>query len=168
MLGETDMPKFQTLEDFLETEQTEDEIGQAVLQLCRQLRTALIKISTVVACGPLAGDLAAAQDTNADGDVQKKLDIVAHDYIIDTLRNSPAAWVLSEEHDTPIELDRTRPLALAIDPLDGSSNIETNAPIGTIFSILPNPGPEATPVDGLSSTSVFHSPQASHRPDHRG
>ena len=147
MLGETDMPKFQTLEDFLETERPEDETGQAVLQLCRQLRTALIKISTVVACGPLAGDLAAAQDTNADGDVQKKLDIVAHDYIIETLRDSPAAWVLSEEHDGPIELDRTRPLALAVDPLDGSSNIETNAPIGTIFSILPNPGPDATPED---------------------
>jgi fructose-1,6-bisphosphatase I len=143
-LGENNMPKFQTLEDFLEKEQPEDETGQAVLQLCRQLRTALIKISTIVACGPLAGDLAAAQDTNADGDVQKKLDIVAHDYIIDALKNSPAAWILSEEQDLPIELDRSRPLAIAIDPLDGSSNIETNAPIGTIFSILPNPGPDAT------------------------
>jgi fructose-1,6-bisphosphatase I len=138
------MPTFQTLEDFLEKEQRDDETGRAVLQLCRQLRSALIKISTVVACGPLAGDLAAAQGSNPDGDVQKKLDIVAHDYVIETLRESPAAWVLSEEHDTPIELDRTRPLAIAIDPLDGSSNIETNAPIGTIFSILPNPGPDAT------------------------
>jgi fructose-1,6-bisphosphatase I len=144
-LRETNMPKFQTLEDFLEKEQREDETGRAVLQLCRQLRTALKKISTVVALGPLAGDLAAAQGSNPDGDVQKKLDIVAHDYIIETLKESPAAWVLSEEHDMPIELDRTRPLALAIDPLDGSSNIETNAPIGTIFSILPNPGPDATP-----------------------
>jgi fructose-1,6-bisphosphatase I len=144
-LGETTMPTFQTLEDFLEKEQCEDETRRAVLQLCRQLRSALIKISTVVACGPLAGDLAAAQGSNPDGDVQKKLDIVAHDYVIDALKESPAAWVLSEEHDTPIELDRKRPLALAIDPLDGSSNIETNAPIGTIFSILPNPGPDATP-----------------------
>jgi len=139
------MPKFQTLEDFLEKEKPEDATGHAVLQLCRQLRTALKKISMIVACGPLAGDLAAAQDTNADGDVQKKLDIVAHDYIIEALEDSPAGWILSEEHETPIELDRTRPLAIAIDPLDGSSNIETNAPIGTIFSILPNPGPNATP-----------------------
>jgi fructose-1,6-bisphosphatase I len=141
------MPRFQTLEDFLEKQRPEDATGQAVLQLCRQLRTALNKISTIVACGPLAGDLAAAQGSNPDGDVQKKLDIVAHDYIIETLKDSPAAWVLSEERDTPIELDRTRPLALAIDPLDGSSNIETNAPIGTIFSVLPNPGPDATPED---------------------
>ena len=58
----------------------------------------------------------------------------------------PAAGAASEE-DEPIELDRRRPLAIAIDPLDGSSNIETNAPIGTIFSILPNPGPDATPED---------------------
>jgi fructose-1,6-bisphosphatase I len=147
------MPTFQTLEDFLEKEQRDDETGRAVLQLCRQLRSALIKISTVVACGPLAGDLAAAQGSNPDGDVQKKLDIVAHDYVIETLRESPAAWVLSEEHDTPIELDRTRPLAIAIDPLDGSSNIETNAPIGTIFSILPNPGPDATRRSARSSAS---------------
>ena len=75
------MPKFQTLEDFLEKQQRDDETGRAVLQLCRQLRTALNKISTVVACGPLAGDLAAAQGSNPDGDVQKKLDIVAHDYV---------------------------------------------------------------------------------------
>mgnify|MGYP000674045780 CR=1 FL=1 len=134
-LGENNMPKFQTLEDFLEKERREDETGQAVLQLCRQLRTALIRISTIVACGPLAGDLAAAQDTNADGDVQKKLDIVAHDYIIEALKDSQAAWILSEEHQVPIELDRTRPLAIAIDPLDGSSNIDANVSVGTIFSI---------------------------------
>ena len=139
------MPRFQTFEDFLEKEQHEDETGEAVLQLCRQLRSALKKISMIVACGPLAGDLAAAQDINADGDVQKKLDIIAHDYIIAALEESPVGWVLSEESEAPIELDRTRPLAVAIDPLDGSSNIETNAPIGTIFSIFPNPGPDATP-----------------------
>ena len=56
------MPKFQTLEDFLEKQQREDETNEAVLQLCRQLRSALKKISMIVACGPLAGDLAAAQD----------------------------------------------------------------------------------------------------------
>jgi len=139
------MSTFQTFEDYLEKEPREDEMGRAVLQLCRQLRSALKKISMIVACGPLAGDLAAAQNINADGDVQKKLDIVAHDYIIAALQESPAAWVLSEEHETPIELDRSRPLAVAVDPLDGSSNIETNAPIGTIFSILPNPGPDASP-----------------------
>lgn len=141
------MQRFQTLEDYLEKQECEDQACRAVLQLCRQLRTALIKIATVVACGPLAGDLAAAQGSNTDGDVQKKIDVMAHDYIIETLADSPAAWVLSEEHETPIELQRSRPLAVAIDPLDGSSNIESNAPIGTIFSILPNPGATAEPDD---------------------
>ena len=141
------MQRFQTLEDYLEKQDCSDPGCRAVLQLCRQLRTALIRIATVVASGPLAGDLAAAQGSNADGDVQKQLDVIAGDYVVEALEDSPAAWLLSEEHDTAIELGRARPLAIAVDPLDGSSNIESNAPIGTIFSILPNALADAEPGD---------------------
>ena len=51
-----------------------------------------------------------------------------------------SALYASEELDSPVLLDPAAPLAIAIDPLDGSSNIETNVSIGTIFSILPATG----------------------------
>jgi len=84
--------------------------------------------------------------------VQKKLDVVAHDCVVEALQDSPVGWLLSEEHETPIELDCKRPLAVAIDPLDGSSNIETNAPVGTIFGVLPVADPV---VDG---DAIFRQP----------
>ena len=69
--------------------------------------------------------------------MQKELDIRANDLIVEELRAAPVAWLASEELDNPIELNRGAPLYVAIDPLDGSSNIDTNVSVGTIFSIMP-------------------------------
>lgn len=146
------MPTFETLEDFLGRQEYADETAVAIAQLFRRLAPALVQIGTIVARGPLAGDMAATQGSNPDGDVQKKLDVVAHDCVVEALRDSPVGWVLSEEHESPIELDRARPLAVAIDPLDGSSNIETNAPVGTIFGVLPVAGPD------ISGDAIFRQP----------
>jgi fructose-1,6-bisphosphatase I len=74
---------------------------------------------------------------NTDGDQQKALDVYAHDIFIDILENTSIAVIASEEAEKVIAMINGGTLALAMDPLDGSSNIETNAPIGTIFSILP-------------------------------
>ncbi|MAT03439.1 MAG: class 1 fructose-bisphosphatase [Acidimicrobiaceae bacterium] len=73
---------------------------------------------------------------NASGDAQTPLDLVAHDLFVDVLREAPVRAVASEEADDPVLLDRDAPLAVAIDPLDGSSNVAINAPLGTIFSIV--------------------------------
>ena len=77
---------------------------------------------------------------NADGDRQKVLDLVAEKLIIDGLQGSTAAMLLSEEKEDPISLNDEGSLIVAIDPLDGSSNIDVNVTIGTIFSILPKVG----------------------------
>jgi fructose-1,6-bisphosphatase I len=53
------------------------------------------------------------------------------------MKLAPVAIVASEEMKEPLLLDGDAPLAVAIDPLDGSSNIDANVSIGTIFSILP-------------------------------
>jgi fructose-1,6-bisphosphatase I len=99
------------------------------------------EIAGILAAGPLAGALAAARGADADvndwGDLQKELDIRAHDMMVGALRTAPVASVLSEEAEHPLILDPACWLAVAIDPLDGSSNIDTNAPVGTIFSLLP-------------------------------
>jgi fructose-1,6-bisphosphatase I len=74
---------------------------------------------------------------NTDGDQQKALDIQAHEIFLDALKDTSIGIIASEEAEHTIAMGNGGNLALAMDPLDGSSNIETNAPIGTIFSILP-------------------------------
>jgi fructose-1,6-bisphosphatase I len=98
------------------------------------------KISELVAQGPLGGTPGAAVGRNTDGDAQKELDLRAQDILLTALVRSPVAVVASEELEGPATLRGEAPLAVAIDPLDGSSNIDVNLSIGTIFSILPDPG----------------------------
>ena len=78
---------------------------------------------------------------NADGDDQKKLDVLADEMIASALANcAGVAAYLSEERDSAMGLDDGGDVIVASDPLDGSSNIDTNVSIGTIFSILPAAG----------------------------
>jgi len=67
--------------------------------------------------------------------------------VIEALQEAPVAYLVSEELEDPLVMQRTAPLYVAIDPLDGSSNIETNAAVGTIFSIFPAVTDENTTVD---------------------
>jgi fructose-1,6-bisphosphatase I len=72
---------------------------------------------------------------NTDGDLQRGLDLLADDRFLTALRDSAIGVYASEELHDPVIVAAGRPLALAIDPLDGSSNIDTNLSVGTIFSI---------------------------------
>ena len=87
---------------------------------------------------------AAAGDTNADGDTQKKLDVIADFIIEDALRDTAAMSYLSEEREQAVALGDGG-LIVACDPLDGSSNIGVNVSVGTIFSVLPAAGGELQP-----------------------
>uniref|UniRef100_A0A6C0KT86 fructose-bisphosphatase n=1 Tax=viral metagenome TaxID=1070528 RepID=A0A6C0KT86_9ZZZZ len=78
---------------------------------------------------------------NASGDVQKHLDVLSHDIMVKHLTQSKSCNVLlSEEVDEPILVPKEHKglYLVAFDPLDGSSNIDCNAPVGTIFSIYEN------------------------------
>lgn len=95
-------------------------------------------IANLIAAGPLAGDLAAARGPGEGNDVQKELDLRTNTMLIEALRQAPVSAVASEEMPAPIALSANAPVAVAMDPLDGSSNIDTNVSVGTIFSILPS------------------------------
>ena len=86
----------------------------------------------------------AAGAVNADGDTQKKLDVIADEIVLDSLtaagKGAAVAAYLSEERDEAIPLAADGGLIVACDPLDGSSNIGVNVSVGTIFSILPADG----------------------------
>ncbi len=108
-----------------------------VASAIREIASAAVEMADLVSLGRLAGEAGAAVGShNRDGDAQKQLDVLAHDLFVDALRRAPVAAVLSEEMHEPQVLHEDAPLAVAIDPLDGSSNIDTNVSVGTIFSIL--------------------------------
>ncbi len=82
----------------------------------------------------------AAGDTNVQGEAQQKLDVYANRALLHCLglRDSVAVLV-SEENEEPVTFDRapdTGEYAIVFDPLDGSSNIDVNVNLGTIFSIF--------------------------------
>jgi fructose-1,6-bisphosphatase I len=95
------------------------------------------RLSLVVAAGGLDSDLDRVTGVNSDGDVQKALDMQADEIFREALRGSGIRHYASEEHAEVLDLGGDGPLALALDPLDGSSNISVNVPLGTIFSIYP-------------------------------
>ena len=112
--------------------------ARAVAQTVQALAKAGAIISGLVAQGPLAGAVGIVVGTNSDGDAQKELDRLTNIQVIEALKSAPVAYVASEELPEAMAMGRAdAPLSVAIDPLDGSSNIDTNVSIGTIFSILP-------------------------------
>jgi fructose-1,6-bisphosphatase I len=94
------------------------------------------KLSRKIARGALEGAMGAAVGDNTDGDVQKALDVIADEMFFDALQGSQVRWYASEEREEVIVGNPDGHLALATDPLDGSSNIDVNVSIGTIFSIF--------------------------------
>jgi fructose-1,6-bisphosphatase I len=85
----------------------------------------------------LHGDI--NETVNSSGDIQKKLDIISNNILIDNLtKTNLCAILLSEENQDAIILDINNKYVVTFDPLDGSSNIDCNCCIGTIFSIYEN------------------------------
>ena len=118
---------------------------EAVAKTLAALAAATAKIAALVRLGPLAGALGAETGgANADGDAQKKLDVLANDAILHALQQAPVAWFASEEEDEILTLSPGGAVAVAADPLDGSSNIDNNTSIGTIFSVYPASSAGAT------------------------
>ena len=109
----------------------------AVAETIGALATVAIEIAELVGQGALAGPLGRATGKKGEVDEQKEIDLLANNRIVDVLRGAPVAAVASEEMDAPLLLDAKAPLIVAVDPLDGSSNIDANASIGTIFTALP-------------------------------
>ncbi len=99
------------------------------------LATVAERLAMTIARGPLGGALGEAVGENTDGDQQKALDVMADDEFAEALQGSGVRWYASEEQEEVVAIDKDGPLALAIDPLDGSSNIDVNVSIGTLFSI---------------------------------
>ena len=137
-------PREQTLTEFLIDEQRKlPHATGSYTALVNDLRLACKRIANVVGKGSLVDLGGASGSINVQGEAQAKLDVVADEIFYRThLRSGTLAGMLSEEHDgvraIPGEYPRGGYL-LAFDPLDGSSNIDVNVSVGSIFSVLPDP-----------------------------
>jgi fructose-1,6-bisphosphatase I len=100
-------------------------------------------ISHAVNKGALGGVLGSAESENVQGEVQKKLDIIANEVLLEANEwGGHLAAMASEEMDSIYLVPNRYPQGeylLLFDPLDGSSNIDVNVSIGTIFSVLKKP-----------------------------
>lgn len=110
----------------------------AVAAAINAIASATIEISDLIGRGALAGITGEAIGRNVDGDVQKDLDVRADQILRNALKSVSFAALASEEAETAEIGDASALISIAYDPLDGSSNIETNMTVGTIFSIVPH------------------------------
>lgn len=127
-----------TLKDILANFQKGGAQALAVATTVEQLALAASSVAAAVADGASNARFSEEGATNVQGEVQKYLDVFAHNAFLAAAKNAPISCLLSEEEDLPVELSADGSLALAIDPLDGSSNIGVNSTIGTIFGIYPS------------------------------
>lgn len=101
------------------------------------------RISLAVGKGALSGVLGNAGTDNVQGEAQKKLDVIANDALLEAnLWGGQLAAIASEEMEEPFTIPDRYPkgeFLLLFDPLDGSSNIDINSAVGTIFSVLKMP-----------------------------
>ncbi|MDF3813355.1 class 1 fructose-bisphosphatase, partial [Rhodopseudomonas sp. BAL398] len=160
------MSQGQTLSQFVDLYAGSDPLRIAVAAAVRAIAAASIEISELIGQGALGGITGKTQGSaNADGDVQKDLDVRADQMVIAALKDVPFAVLASEESEQLVESDPKALISIAYDPLDGSSNIDTNMTVGTIFSIIPNePGVAPFSAPGscqLAAGFVVYGPQTS-------
>lgn len=143
------MAKVKTLAEFIVERQHEFTYATGELsQLLTSFRLAGKMVNREVNKAGLAEDILGAQGSeNVQGEQQQKLDVYANDLFIRMLRNQGMVCaVASEENDDVVHFDNGGKYVVTMDPLDGSSNIDVNVSIGTIFSIYRriSTGPSAT------------------------
>ena len=125
-----------TLSQFLQ--QQSGNLTPALAQVIETIGNTCKDIDLLLQKGALAGVLGSAQHENVQGEEQKKLDVISNDYLIDALKVHPhVGGLASEELDESTPAQENGDYLVLFDPLDGSSNIDINMCVGTIFSILP-------------------------------
>ena len=139
-----------TLDRFIfETTKTHREAQGQFATLLRQLALAGRLVSSRVNRAGLAGMLGSTGETNVQGEFVQKLDLYANEAFKRALEHvGVCCAVVSEEDEEPFltpEQFHSGRYVVCIDPLDGSSNIDVNATIGTIFGVFRRKTPEGTP-----------------------
>lgn len=146
------MGQITTLDEFIIRRQRDFDFATGELSgLLRDIGVAAKIVNREVNKAGLINILGKEQYTNASGDEVQKLDIYANQRMIDCLKNSgECAGIASEENENFIPLpaveDKSAKYVVVFDPLDGSSNIDVNVTVGTIFGIYRRKSSPKVPV----------------------
>lgn len=140
--------KRKTLTQYLvEQQRLEGAVSAEVRLLIETVARACKAISHAVGKGALGGVLGSLESENVQGEVQKKLDVMSNEILLEANEwGGHLAAMASEEMETIHRIPHRYPKGeylLMFDPLDGSSNIDVNVSIGTIFSVLQAPADAA-------------------------
>ncbi len=155
--------KRKTLTQYLvEQQRSSQALSAEVRLLIETVSRACKTISHAVSKGALGGVLGSLESENVQGEVQKKLDVMSNEVLLEANEwGGHLAAMASEEMETIHLIPNRYPkgkFLLLFDPLDGSSNIDVNVSIGTIFSVLRAPasasGREVTEQDFLQPGST--------------
>ncbi|MDR6300040.1 class 1 fructose-bisphosphatase [Mesonia maritima] len=145
--------KNQTLGEFIIENQSAFPYSSGELsRLINSIRLAAKVVNHEVNKAGLVDIIGAAGETNIQGEEQQKLDVYANEKFIQTLTNREiVCGIASEENDEFITIqgqnkDHQNKYVVLMDPLDGSSNIDVNVSVGTIFSVYRRVTPLGTPV----------------------
>ena len=139
----------------IEQQNSQHCVPEQLRLLLEMVASSCKQISLAVNKGALAGVLGSAGSENVQGEVQKKLDVIANEVVIEANEwGGYLAAMASEEMEEILPVSGQYPKGehlLMFDPLDGSSNIDVNVSIGTIFSVFKKPegSTEATEQDFL-------------------
>ena len=130
-----------TLTRFLIEEQRRHEHATGnFTALVNDVRLACKRIATLIGKGALSGAYGYSDAVNVQGETQTKLDVLANDIFIRTNEwGGQLAGMVSEEMEAPYAIPAEYPCGkylLLFDPLDGSSNVDVNVAVGSIFSVL--------------------------------
>lgn len=137
------------LSDYLQQQQQKYAVTPHLPDVITSISQACLHINREIRLGALDNILGSAHTGNIQGEEQKKLDVLSNQIMIDTLSANPAiAGLASEEEDSFVTASQNGQFLVLFDPLDGSSNIDVNISIGTIFSVLAKP-------DGALTTESF-------------
>jgi fructose-1,6-bisphosphatase len=139
-----------TLSKFIIEEQRKLACGAELIALVNDIQTACKYIAVAVAKGALSGVRGTTDSVNVQGEKQVPLDMISNDIMLKSCEWGGAlAGMASEEMEEPYKIPAEHPRGrylLVFDPLDGSSNLDVNVTVGTIFSVLRAPEGVTDPV----------------------
>ncbi len=132
-----------TLSKFLIENVSGSQDGAALAALLVDVAAAVKAIAALSGKGALGGATGSLETVNVQGETQKRLDVLSNNAFVNTFEQGGlVAGVASEEMDDPFPIKPPHirgPFLAIFDPLDGSSNIDSNVSVGSIFSILHAP-----------------------------
>jgi fructose-1,6-bisphosphatase I len=131
------MTQHPTLQQYLREWAGSDEMNLAVKQTIELITKAGREIAYLLAWGTLDGKPIPEPAQSTKGTEPEQFDFLANEILVEQLRCAPVAYLASEGLDKPMAISEGAALYVAAHPLDGSSLLDTNVPVGTLFSIMP-------------------------------